>query len=138
MQQQISLVFNPISSSGTTAETAQNLSGFLENQGYKTFVVESKQKMSHYQEILHEFEQSSCVLVIGGDGTLRKLLKVLAKSQAPVYMIPGGNESLFAKHFGMTANKELLLSALQRNEILEQYFGVLSGSNFNGEKPFFI
>ena len=52
-------------------------------------------------------------------------------------MIPGGNESLFARTYGMSARADDLLQAIAAGNCLQQYYGLISGQCIKGNKPFF-
>ncbi|QKK09344.1 MAG: hypothetical protein HND58_15050 [Planctomycetota bacterium] len=54
------------------------------------------------------------MVAVGGDGTVYHALPQLLRSKTPVYHAPAGNENLFAREFGMTANPATLLGALKR------------------------
>ena len=57
----------------------------------------SEKKMKGYMRISDDIAASDLVVVVGGDGTIRKLLDIINKTATPIYAIPGGNESLFAR-----------------------------------------
>ena len=80
---------------------------------------------------------SDLVVVVGGDGTIRKLLDIINKTATPIYAIPGGNESLFARFYEMSASAEDLLQSITSGTCLQQFYGLISGKGIQGEKPFF-
>jgi diacylglycerol kinase (ATP) len=116
------IIFNPISSAGNTEALAYEFGEFLTHHGIDVEVCESEKKMKSYKRIAADITMRDLLVVVGGDGTVRKLLPLLSKTDTPVYVVPGGNESLFARSYGMSANAEDLLS----------------GNGIQGGKPFFI
>ncbi|SDX92982.1 diacylglycerol kinase family protein [Nitrosomonas sp. Nm33] len=136
--QKVLIIFNPISSAGNTESLAHEYGEFLANHGIAVEVSESKKKMKSYKLLETDITGHDLLVVIGGDGTVRKLLPLLSKTDTPVYMVPGGNESLFARSYGMSANTEDLLQAITNGRCLEQFYGLISGNGIQGEKPFFI
>ncbi|MBK7404662.1 MAG: hypothetical protein IPJ41_08510 [Phycisphaerales bacterium] len=67
---------------------------------------------------MHEqIGDSDVVLSIGGDGTIHHALCDLVRTQRPVYHVPGGNENLFAREFGMTSEPAAVLGALDRGQV---------------------
>lgn len=70
------------------------------------------------------------VVVFGGDGSLNRALPLAIAAGAPIYHVPLGTESLFAREFGMTRSPELLLSALQRGEVARVDLGEFNGRPF--------
>lgn len=136
--EKVLILYNPISSAGNTAELASDFEEFLTKQRFAVSVYESARKMKSYQRILAEITASDLIVLIGGDGTVRKLLPLLSQTQTPVYVVPGGNESLIARSYGMTTQCTDLLQAMTKGKYLEQYYGLISGEGIQGKKPFFI
>lgn len=62
------------------------------------------------------FRQFDAVAAVGGDGTLHHLLDDACRAGVPLYHIPAGNENLFAREFGMNADPQRLLRALERGD----------------------
>jgi diacylglycerol kinase (ATP) len=133
----IVIIYNPISSAGNCKQTARKLASYIEQHGYKSSCLESRRTIEEYAKITNSIEQCFCLIVVGGDGTLRTLLPLLAKSKTPVYMIPGGNESLFAKVQGMKNDFSYLLSLLEKERFSKQFFGSIESKADNSTEPFF-
>lgn len=134
----ILILYNPISSAGNTAELASDFEDFFIRQHLSVSVYETVKKMKSYQHIAADIVASNLIVVIGGDGTVRKLLPLLSQTHTPVYVVPGGNESLIARFYGMTTQCADLLQAMTAGNYLEQYYGLISGEGIQGRKPFFI
>lgn len=134
---QILIVFNPISSAGNSLSQAAKYHESLVSQGLTVKMYESEKKMRRYRRIATDIVDSDLVVVIGGDGTVRKLLRSLSRTQKPLYVVPGGNESLFSRLYNMTANADDLLQAINLAKCQEQYFGLISGDGIHGKKPFY-
>jgi diacylglycerol kinase family enzyme len=132
------IIFNPISSAGNTLSLAGELEKLLTSHGIFVKVSESERKMRGYRRMATDIVDSDLVVVVGGDGTVRKLLRSLSSAQTPVYVVPGGNESLFARSYKMSANADDLLQAIALGKYQEQYYGLISGNGIQGKKPFFI
>lgn len=62
-------------------------------------------------ELRRRFGASRAVFAAGGDGTIHHLAPLLMETGTPVYHLPAGNENLFARDFGMTANPEAIRRA---------------------------
>jgi diacylglycerol kinase family enzyme len=135
---QVLIIFNPISSAGNTIALADELEKTLTSHGISVKVSESEKKMRGYRRMATDIVESDLVVVVGGDGTVRKLLRSLSRAQKPVYVVPGGNESLFARSYKMSANADDLLQAIALGKYQEQYYGLISGNGIQGKKPFFI
>lgn len=135
--QNILILYNPISSAGNTEEIAQRMEVELRFHGKNVTVHPSEKKTKSYKSMKGTIAESDLVVIVGGDGTVRKLLGILNKTETPMYAIPGGNESLFARTYGMSARVDDLLQAIAAGNCLQQYYGLISGPGINGKKPFF-
>ena len=135
--QKILIIYNPISSAGNTEAIACKLEMELSLHGKTVEVRTSEKKMKGYTFIADEISASDLVVVVGGDGTIRKLLDIINKTSTPMYAIPGGNESLFANYYEMSSRAEDLLQAITSGTCLQQFYGLISGKGIRGEKPFF-
>jgi len=133
----ILIFYNPISSAGNTEKTAKHLEAELKAHGKYVQVYPSEKKTKGYKSLKQEIIACDLVIIVGGDGTVRKLLTVINKTETPVYVIPGGNESLFARTYNMSANSDALLQAISQGNCLKQYYGLISGTDIKGKKPFF-
>ncbi len=135
--EKILIIYNPISSAGNTELLARKLQAVLAAHGKNVEVCPSEKKMKGYTRIEDKIATSELVVVVGGDGTIRKLLDLLNKTATPVYAIPGGNESLFARSYAMSADADELLQAIAAGICVQQFYGLIGGNGIRGEKPFF-
>lgn len=135
--EKILIIFNPISSAGNTETLACKLEMELTLHGKKVEVCASEKKMKGYTRLTDNIAASDLVVVVGGDGTIRKLLDGINKTDTPIYAIPGGNESLFARSYEMSICADDLLRAIASGTCLQQFYGLISGKGIKGEKPFF-
>ena len=135
--EKILIIYNPISSAGNTESLACKLQAVLAAHGKNVEVCPSEKKMKGYTRIEDKIAASELVVVVGGDGTIRKLLDLLNRTTTPVYAIPGGNESLFARSYAMSADADDLLQAIAAGICVQQFYGLISGKGIRGEKPFF-
>lgn len=135
--QKILIVYNPISSAGNTEATAVGLAEELMHQDKTVEVITSEKKTKGYSRIADKITENDLIVVVGGDGTVRKLLNLIDKTDMPIYAIPGGNESLFARSYDMSANADDLLQAIAAGSCIQQYYGLISGHGIKGCKPFF-
>jgi diacylglycerol kinase (ATP) len=135
--QKILIIYNPISSAGNTEALACKLEMELVFQGKIVTVRTSEKKMKGYTRIKDDIAASDLVVVVGGDGTIRKLLDSINKTDTPIYAVPGGNESLFARSYEMSTRADDLLRAIDAGTCLQQFYGLISGQGIQGKKPFF-
>ena len=133
----ILIFYNPISSAGNTEDIAKRLGAELTLHEKKVMLYTSEKKTKGYKRMKEEITACDLIVIVGGDGTVRKLLGVINKTQTPVYVIPGGNESLFARTYGMSVRADDLLRTIAAGNCLQQYYGLISGQNIKGKKPFF-
>lgn len=135
--EKILIIYNPISSAGNTQMTAQYMEAALATEGKTVEIYPSERKMKKYTRFADKIAESDLIVVVGGDGTIRKLLDIVNTTGTPIYAIPGGNESLFARSYEMTTNADDLVQAIDSGICLYQFYGMISGQDINGSKPFF-
>ncbi len=125
----IGLLYNPISGAGRSKKIATGLADQLSSRGYQPALRESQP--SYDPTDLRNFLKGlDALLVVGGDGTIRTLLDGLSESGTPVYLVPGGNESLFARHFGMSRQPSQILAALSGARTAEATIAAIHQSFF--------
>jgi diacylglycerol kinase (ATP) len=129
MPQKILIIYNPIASSGRAKAFAIELELKLVELGFSVNLERSKANESEYQNIKNLIELSDLVLVLGGDGTVRNLLRILADLQKPMHMVPLGNESLFAKQYGMLSSLESVVKVCQNSKLIAQNFIEINYNN---------
>ncbi len=76
------------------------------------------------------FRGAGALVVVGGDGTLNRTAEMAVRTGTPVYHIPVGNENLFARQFGMTRSAEMLLTAVQRKDVVRTDLARVNGGAF--------
>lgn len=122
--------FNPISGGGRGAKIAELLRKKLEASGMSVAVERSSPRydLAALEATLRAYDR---VVIIGGDGTLRPLLPGLAATGVPLTMIPAGNESLFCRRFGMSADPATLVRTISEGAVEEHRYGLAN------DQPFF-
>ncbi|WP_293007629.1 diacylglycerol kinase family protein [Nitrosomonas sp.] len=135
--EKILIIYNPISSAGNTEVLATKLEKELTLHGKIVEVLTSEKKTKSYTRITEKISVNDLIVIVGGDGTIRKLLDPVNKTNTPIYAIPGGNESLFARSYGMSVSADDLIQAINSGTCLQQFYGLISGKGIKGGKPFF-
>ncbi len=135
--EKILIIYNPISSAGNTEALATKLEKELTLHGKIVEVLTSEKKTKSYTRITEKISVNDLIVIVGGDGTIRKLLDLVNKTNTPIYAIPGGNESLFARSYGMSVSANDLIQAINSGTCLQQFYGLISGKGIKGGKPFF-
>lgn len=124
------VLFNPISGGGRGQKLANEVRLALLSAGFEP-LVESSQRAYPAGHLERALQSSIAAVVVGGDGTMRPLLRQLADSGVPVTMVPAGNESLFCRVFGMTTDPAHVVERIRGGSIEEHWFGLA------GDEPFF-
>jgi diacylglycerol kinase family enzyme len=102
---------NPRSGSGRAAAIASGVARALRAHGAETVGVPVGPGAGT-AELLRALAGADAAFVAGGDGTVHHLAPVLMQSGTPVYHLPAGNENLFAREFGMSAQAAAAVGAL--------------------------
>jgi len=130
MSERILLLFNPIAGKGRSESSVSSLEKNLKERGFDTF----KSVASDYVDSslqTNPIAGFDAVVVAGGDGTIMNLLPALSNSGVPVYNLPTGNESLFAREFGMKKNLGQVFTLLKKKTCKTCYIPTANN------KPFF-
>ncbi len=125
----VGILYNPISGRGGGAIQARKLESALIGSGHLVSLRESR-AVNPTEEFAQYLSSIEALVLIGGDGTLRPLLPELARTSVPVYMWPGGNESLFAREFNMTPSVSKLLRALETRKCVRAGYGLVNNAPF--------
>jgi len=107
----VAIIFNPIAGKGKSFQIAKRVAKQLEHLGVRTGIHECA-PLFERDDMLEFLQPFKAVVIAGGDGTLLKMLPLLLAANKPVYMLPTGNESLFARHFAMDESAETLAKRL--------------------------
>lgn len=70
------------------------------------------------------------VVVVGGDGTVHRLLPSIAGTGAALYHVPTGTENLFARQFGMRGEASCVVGALNAGRRERMDLGEANGRLF--------
>lgn len=111
---QVLVLANSRSGRGRSAAIADRLTGALGEAGHHPVRLQPEPAPPGPVRTDPRFADADAVVAVGGDGTVYHALPQLLRSKTPVYHAPAGNENLFAREFGMTANPATLLGALKR------------------------
>lgn len=125
----ISIIYNPISGKGEAGVKAKELKSLLLENDFEVTSFLSTKELESNDEIQKHFSSAELVIISGGDGTLRSFLSDLSSTGTPVYFIPSGNESLFAKEFLMSSEPKSILDSI-KNGIFEEHFIVSANKEY--------
>lgn len=126
----IGILINPLSGKGEGRASAKEVKHLLSQEGFqvKELYLEGDWARENLVSFLSEIE---LLLLAAGDGTLMTVLPMLNGRELPVYMLPVGNESLFAREFSMTRNPALVLDSVRKRVASREFYGTVN------DKPFF-
>ena len=127
----VGILYNPISGAGMGERNSIAIKDTLENLGITAELRQTKREYPN-GEIKKFLDSVDVLLVAGGDGTLMGLIPELKDHKTPVYLIPSGNESLFARSFGMSTRPEDIVAAIRQAKVNSHYYGICD------ERPFFL
>lgn len=111
---QVLVLANSRSGKGKSAAIADRLTAALTEAGHHPQRLQPEPAPPGPIRTDPRFAEADAVVAVGGDGTVYHALPQLVRTQTPIYHAPGGNENLFAREFGTTANPTDLLCALKR------------------------
>lgn len=106
-------VVNRASGTGRAGGLAEACASACEGAGVETALCDARDERPGGMARADSFRRFACVAVVGGDGSLHYLLDTIKAVGVPVYHIPAGTESLFAREFGMTREPGVFVRALE-------------------------
>lgn len=113
----ILVIMNPISGRRRSHHKRDRLFDCLTAAGYQLDVRQTHKAGDAKGLAASALGSTLAVMVYGGDGTVREAAGGLSGRSIPIYHLPGGNENLFARHFGMSLKPQAILNSLARREI---------------------
>ena len=125
----VALVYNPISGRGKSVAASKRIQEHLEQRGVGVELLGPVREMVNNGLVSH-LESIDALLVAGGDGTLRDVLPTLFETKTPVYLIPTGTESLFAREFSMSKSPSVVLDTIEAGSISKHYVAEANGLPF--------
>ncbi|MEE2971747.1 MAG: diacylglycerol kinase family protein [Planctomycetota bacterium] len=110
----ILVTFNPISGAGKAERLASEIRDEARVAGLDLEVRETSPgpAADWLRPVLAGRE---ALVVVGGDGAIRRAAPEAALADVPLVHCPAGNENLFARDFGMTAEPTEVVSTLRRD-----------------------
>ena len=129
-RKEIGIWFNPISSSGKSESLAKELAELCTEAGLCPHLATTAPSYEH-AEVQERLTTLDALVVVGGDGTVRRLLEPCAHAGIPFYMLAAGNESLFARSAHMGRDPSDALAALQHGSLQARYFATVDGHAFS-------
>lgn len=126
----VGVCYNPISGGGRAKRAATELAELFSSAGIPCSTFETRPRYEP-GEVEQHLRSIVALVVAGGDGTIMGLLEPLALTQVPVYMMGFGNESLFARAFGMAPNPRAAFAAVERMAVTRHFYATVN------DRPFF-
>ena len=123
------VIFNPISGAGRAKQLAEELASEAEAQGLELELMETSPAPPETW-LREPLQGRQGLVVIGGDGAVRSAAAEAAIAGIPMIHMPAGNENLFAREFGMTADPEEVVRRLRFGQVrhLDLARGLVDGS----------
>ncbi|MBY0113071.1 MAG: hypothetical protein K2Y21_09630 [Phycisphaerales bacterium] len=106
----IAMLVNASSGRGRGAPTADRLLDHLRQRGHEITAVPIGQS----EALAQATRDAAALVVVGGDGSIASVLATAEITKVPLYHAPTGNENLFARAFGHTADPAHAATVLER------------------------
>jgi len=107
----VTLLFNP--GAGTKAASADELRGAIESAGHRVEV--RRTKKSGVAKALRD--PGDLVAVAGGDGTVGRVMKLLAGGPVPMTILPAGTANNIATSLGIFGDPATIVASWSRGEV---------------------
>jgi diacylglycerol kinase family enzyme len=138
-RREVLVVGNPFSGTRGNRRHVEELIRVLSDRGLRPYALWRPEERRAALSSPDHSERFRCVVVAGGDGTVRDVLS--QRPAVPMAVFPLGNENLFAKEFGFDLNPIRLAYAIEKGEsrpvdvglVGSECFGVVVSAGFDAE-----
>ena len=135
----ILVIMNPISGYSRSRELPAELKRKLKAEGFDAKFHLTRCHGDGGEYALKHGKNFDCVVISGGDGTVRDVVSSLANTNVPITIFPSGTENLFAKEMGLIADCDELIQTLKwgkrvvmdMGQINDRKYLLLSGVGFD-------
>ncbi len=121
---------NPAAGRGRGGEVAERIARALERRGWKVDRGSTPRMGDDAKVVEAALAGSGAVIVAGGDGSCRRVARGAIPAGVPLYHAPCGTENLLAGQFGMVAEGEAVLRAVEAMRVTEVDAGMCEGEVF--------
>lgn len=108
----ILVTFNPISGAGRAERLATEIRDAARADGLDLELMQTSRGPAD-RWLRPALADREALVVVGGDGAIRLAAPEAARADVPLVHCPAGNENLFARDFGMTANPGDIVATLR-------------------------
>lgn len=120
---------NPVAGRGRSGEAADRVRSALVARGFRVDRCHTPAEAADSQWT-QALEDTQAVVVVGGDGAVRRVAPGLAATRVPMFNVPCGTENLFARQFAMRPEPEAVADAVARMQVLDVDLGRFDGDAF--------
>lgn len=106
----VAVLYNPSSGHGRAQAAADRLLPHLRDRGHEVVALTIAQS-DRLDEVV---AGAASLVLVGGDGTVASSLAAAERLALPIYHVPTGNENLFARAFGHTADPATVATIIER------------------------
>mgnify|MGYP003623551170 CR=1 FL=1 len=127
----IYIVANPFSGGGKCSEKVSISAKLLKDNGFNCHMLYS-QKIGEIPMLIHQSIQSGaeCIVVAGGDGTMREAVEALVYQDVPAFLFPFGTGNDLALALGISSDPEQCVRQLSNGSIKNLDAGMVNSSYF--------
>jgi diacylglycerol kinase (ATP) len=125
----VMILFNPVSGAGRAAAAGRDAAEQLRAAGHVVELMPTR--LASPRDWLDDALRGFDLLVVaGGDGAVRIGAASASRANSAIYHLPFGTENLFAREFGMTRDPDMLVNAIEGNQIQSIDVGLANGRTF--------
>lgn len=137
----ILVIINPVSGSSPGRERVRDLRNALLAEGCSVRLYQTTDTGDGKRRAAEARGNVDCLVVAGGDGTVREVIEGLAGHPTPLAILPSGTENLLAREMRVPTSTEAMCRAIQRSHtravdlarVNNNAFLLVTGIGFDGE-----
>lgn len=132
MKKELLVIINPISGTGKQKGIDSKINDILDKSKFNIEIIKTEYA-GHASEIAEKAieEKKDIIAVIGGDGTVNEVAKMLVNSNVAMAIVPCGSGNGLARHLGISMHPLKALEQINKFEARE-----IDCIDINGEKCF--
>ena len=110
------VIFNPISGAGRARVIAERVQAAAASRGLDIDLLPTRQEIPE-SWLRGPLAGRDALVVVGGDGAVRLAAPEAVRADVPLVHCPAGNENLFARDYGMTAEPAAVAENLVNGQV---------------------
>ncbi|MBU0640795.1 MAG: diacylglycerol kinase family lipid kinase [Planctomycetes bacterium] len=130
MPRDVAIIVNPVAGSGKRGQVIEQFRARLLAEGHRCTMALTSGPADLTNLVRQKAVDETCIVIAGGDGTIRGALAGLMGRSNPVLILPLGTENILAKQLGIAPTFASLWRAFSSGQVTAFDLGTVNGQPF--------